>query len=46
MLDSKSQVVELKRWTAKRKASLVMDILKGKNTVAEASREFDLKPSE
>ena len=46
MLDSKSQVVELKRWTAKRKASLVMDILKGKTTVAEASREFDLTPSD
>ncbi len=46
MLDSKSQVVELKRWTAKRKASLVMDIIKGKTTLAEASREFDLTPSE
>lgn len=46
MLDSKSQVVELKRWTAKRKASLVMDIIMGKTTLAEASREFDLTPSE
>lgn len=41
MLESKSQVVELKRWTAKRKASLVVDILKGKTTLAEASREFE-----
>lgn len=46
MLDSKYQVVELKRWTAKRKASLVLDVLKGKTTLAEASREFDLTPSE
>ena len=28
---------EIKRWTAKRKAALVMDIIQGKTTVAEAS---------
>lgn len=37
---------EIKRWTAKRKAALVMEIIQGKSTVAEASRAFDLAPSE
>jgi transposase-like protein len=32
----------IKRWTAKRKAALVMEIIQGKSTVAEASRAFDL----
>ena len=37
---------DVKRWTAKRKAALVMDIMQGKTTVAEASRSFDIAPSE
>ena len=37
---------DFKRWTAKRKAALVMDIIQGKTSVAEASRAFDLPPSE
>ncbi len=37
---------EFKRWTAKRKTQLVLDILQGRTTVAEASRTFDLAPSE
>lgn len=37
---------EFKRWTAKRKAALVMEIIQGKTTVAEASRSFDIPPSE
>ena len=37
---------EIKRWTAKRKSALVIEILQGKTTVAEASRAFDLTPSE
>ena len=37
---------EIKRWTAKRKSALVMDIIQGKTTVAEASRAYDLTPSE
>ncbi len=37
---------EIKRWTAKRKTALVLDIIQGKSTVAEASRSFDLPPSE
>ena len=36
----------IKRWTAKRKTALVTDIIQGKTTVAEASRSFDLTPSE
>ena len=37
---------EIKRWTAKRKSALVIEILQGKTTVAAASRAFDLPPSE
>ena len=37
---------DIKRWTAKRKAAMVMEIIQGKSTVAEASRAFDLAPSE
>ena len=37
---------DIKRWTAKRKAALVMEIIQGKRTVGEASRAFDLAPSE
>lgn len=36
----------VKRWTAKRKSALVIEIIQGKTTVAEASRSFDLSPSE
>ena len=43
-----SMIVEedFKRWTAKRKADLVMDIIQGKASIAEASRSYDLPPSE
>ena len=37
---------DIKRWTARRKAALVLEIIQGKTTVAEASRSFDLPPSE
>ncbi len=37
---------EIKRWTARRKAALVLEIIQGKTTVAEASRSFDMTPSE
>ena len=33
-------------WTAKRKTQVVLDILKGKTTVAEVSRQHDLTPGE
>ena len=37
---------ENKRWSAKRKSALVLEIIQGKTTVAEASRQFDLTLSE
>ena len=37
---------DIKRWTARRKAALVLEIIQGRTTVAEASRSFDLPPSE
>ena len=39
-----SQVMEeeIKRWTARRKSALVLEIIQGKTTVAESSRQFDL----
>ena len=37
---------DIKRWTAKRKTALVLEIIQGKTTAAEASRAFDLQPSE
>jgi transposase-like protein len=37
---------EVKRWTAKRKSALVLEIIQGKTTIAEASRAYDLAPSE
>lgn len=43
---SKVMDEEFKRWTAKRKAALVTEIIHGKTNVAEASRSFDIPPSE
>ncbi|CAJ0783576.1 hypothetical protein R8510_05149 [Ralstonia chuxiongensis] len=37
---------DIKRWTTKRKSALVLDIIQGKTTVAEASGAYDLSPSE
>ncbi|CAM8645441.1 Transposase IS3/IS911family [Burkholderiales bacterium] len=37
---------DFKRWTAKRKAALVTEILQGKTSVSEAARSFDLSPAE
>ena len=37
---------DIKRWPVRRKAALVLEIIQGKTTVAEASRSFDLPPSE
>ncbi|MCH8178681.1 MAG: transposase, partial [Proteobacteria bacterium] len=31
---------DIKRWTAKRKTALVLDIIQGKTTISEASRAF------
>ncbi|VVD60123.1 transposase [Pandoraea communis] len=41
---SKVMEDDIKRWTAKRKSALVLDIIQGKTTVAEASRQYDLSP--
>lgn len=35
---------EIKRFTAKKKASIVMDIFQGKTTVSEVARKYDLTP--
>ena len=43
---SKSMDETVKCWTAKRKTALVIEIIQGKTTVAEASRTYDLTPSE
>ena len=37
---------DITRWTARRKAALVLEIIQGKTTVAEASQSFDLPPSD
>jgi len=37
---------DLQRWTAKRRAALVLSILKGETSVAEAARKHGLKVSE
>jgi len=37
---------EVKRWTSKRKSALVLELLKGKITIPEASRQYSLTPSE
>jgi transposase-like protein len=37
---------DIKRWTAKRKSALVLEIIQGRTTVAEASRAYDLPPAE
>ncbi len=37
---------EIKRWTAKRKTALILEIIQGKTSVSEASRTYDLPLSE
>lgn len=37
--------VEIKRWTARRKSQLVLEVIQGETTVSEANRQFDLPPS-
>lgn len=43
---SETMTEAVKRWTAKRKSALVVEIIQAKTTVAEASRTYDLAPSE
>jgi transposase-like protein len=44
--DERTVGQNIKRWTAKRKSALVIEIIQGKTTLAEASRSYDLGPSE
>lgn len=37
---------EIKRWTARRKSALVLEIIQGKTPASEARRQFDLPPAE
>ena len=37
---------EIKPWMARRKSALVLEIIQGRTTIAEASRQLGLKPSE
>ena len=37
---------DVKRWTARRKAAVVLDIIKGKTTAAETARSHDLTVGE
>jgi transposase-like protein len=37
---------QIKRWTARRKSALVLEIIQGKTAVSDSSRQFDLSPSE
>jgi hypothetical protein len=37
---------DVKRWTARRKSALVLEIIQGKTIVAEASRHYNLTSSE
>ena len=36
---------EIKRFTAKKKADLVMEIFQGKSTISELARKYDLTPA-
>ena len=36
------QELQIKRWTAKRKAKLTKEIYRGQTTVTEPAREYDL----
>lgn len=36
----------MERWSAKRKADLVVEIIKGQKTIVDAAREYDLKQSD
>ena len=37
---------EIKRWTAPRRAALVLQLLRGETTPNEAARKYDLKPGD
>lgn len=37
---------DIKRWIAKRKAAIIINMIRGKTTVSTASRTFDFSTSE
>lgn len=39
-------IEDIKRWTARRKATAVMDMIKGRTTAVELARSHDLTVSE
>ena len=41
-----SSQTKIERWTAGRKADLVLELIKGQKTIVDAAREYDLKQSE
>ena len=43
---SETMTEAVKRWTAKCKSALVVEIIQGKTIISEASRTYDLAPSE
>ena len=43
---TEQQLEEVQRWTAKRRVALVISLLKGKTTAAEAARRHGLKLAE
>lgn len=45
-LETEADADSPQRWTAKRKAALVIDILQGKTTAAEAARQHALTLAE
>lgn len=44
-MDRNSQPV-FERWTARRKADLVLEFIKGQKTIVDAAREYDLRQSD
>lgn len=46
MSQSSSESDPVKRWTAKRKAAVVLDLIKGKATAVDVARKFDLTVAE
>ncbi len=46
MTDPTTLPDEIKRWTAPRRATLVLQLLRGEITVAKAARQYGLTPSE
>lgn len=44
--DMGNDTAEIKRWTAKRRTALVLEIIRGETTAKEAARQHDLKVSD